>query len=211
MHDLFIALLPETAFLAYLAVFIGMVVEGEVTLFTALYLGTIGFFNFQYLGMVLVLGIFAGDFLWYRLGIFVARHPWLSLLHDKIESNARILDEQLEARPIHTLFISKFTYGLNRIALMRAGATRIPLTTFLEADIMAVVVWLSLVGGIGFLLSKSFVEVTKYIKYVEVGFFAGIIIFIFATRFISRLSYANVRKTERIVHAKNVAAGKKRS
>lgn len=209
MHDLFLAYLPETAFLAYLLVFFGMILEGEVTLFTALYLGMLGALDFKYLGIVLVLGIFTGDFLWYRFGFFVAHHPSLKWLDEKTERMARILDEQLEARPIHTLFISKFTYGLNRIALMRAGATKVPLTSFLEADIMAVSVWLSLVGGIGFILSKSFAEFARYIKYLEVGFVLGIIVFILLTQIVSRISYANVKKTERIVHEKNLARKKR--
>ena len=203
MHLFFLTFPAHATFVAYLAAFIGMIVEGEVVLFTSLYLGTIGYFNFSYLGFVLVLGIFTGDFLWYRLGIFVANHPSLEWVDRRIEKLARVIDEQLDARPIHTLFISKFTYGLNRIALLRAGARKVPLITFLEADIMAVVAWLLIIGGISFGLSRSLAEAKKYIKYVEVGFVIGILAFIIITHIVSRISYANVEKTGKKVHAKN--------
>ena len=197
IHSILLSHLPHATWVAYALLFVGMALEGEIVLFTALYLANVGYFSFSYLGPVIVTGIFVGDFLWYRLGIFLHTHPRFVKARVFIERYTRILDVQLLHRPVHTLFISKFTYGLNRPALIRAGAMGIPLTKFLEADIMAVVAWLTVIGGIGFGLSQSLESATHYIRYVEVGFVIGILAFIIITHLISKLFFYNVKKGAR--------------
>jgi membrane protein DedA with SNARE-associated domain len=201
-HSFFFAYLPHSPLIAYILIFLGMVVEGEVTLFTALYLAQIGYLSFEYVGPVLIGGIFVGDFLWYRLGIFLHKHPRFARIRAFVERMTRLLDEQIVARPIHTLFVSKFTYGINRAAIVRAGALGIPLTTFLEADIMAVLAWLGVIGGIAYKLSLSLTHASRYIRYVEIGFIIGVLAFIIITHLVSKLSYANVKKTEQKVREK---------
>lgn len=194
MHEQLLAHLPASHFLGYLILFVGMAIEGEFVLFAALYLASIGYFAYDIVGPVVVAGVFTGDFLWYRLGIFLHNHPSFARARAYIERVTALLDEQMVARPIHTLFISKFAYGLNRAAIARAGSLGIDLLKFLEADIMATFVWLCLMGGISFGVSAGLAQAQHYLKYVEVGFLLGIVAYLVFARVITKATYKSVKK-----------------
>ncbi|MES2953063.1 MAG: hypothetical protein V4674_00700 [Patescibacteria group bacterium] len=200
MESLLLAYLPHSVALGYLLVFLGMAIEGELVLFTALYLANIGYFSYQNIGLVLVVGIFASDFFWYRFGAFLHNHPRFSRARAFLERVTRLIDDQLAIRPIHTFIVSKFIYGLNRTTLARAGVSGMGVTKFLEADILAVVTWLFVIGGAGYALSESLENAARYIKYAEVGLLIGILAFIIITQILSKILFITVKKDERKAH-----------
>ncbi len=200
MESLLLAYLPHSVALGYLLIFLGMAIEGELVLFTALYLANIGYFSYQNIGLVLVAGIFVGDFFWYRFGSFLHTHPRFSRARALLERVTRLIDDQLAIRPIHTFVVSKFIYGLNRTTLARAGVGGMGVTKFLEADILAVVAWLFVIGGAGYALSESLEGAARYIKYAEVGLLIGLLAFIILTQILSKIFFVNVKKNERRAH-----------
>lgn len=197
MESILLSHLPHSVAVGYLFVFLGMVIEGELVLFTALFLTSIGYFSYQNIGPVLVAGIFTGDFLWFRFGGFLHNHPRFSKARAAIERVTRFIDDQIAERPIHTLFISKFIYGFNRTTLARAGASGMSVTQFLEADIMAVVAWLIVLGGAGYALAASLDQLATYLKYTEAALLVGIVGFFVITKIISKLFFLNVQKAEK--------------
>jgi membrane protein DedA with SNARE-associated domain len=186
METLFIQHLYFLDWGVYLIIFIGMILEGEAVLFTAFYLAHQGHLRPEIVVFVALAGIFIGDILWYKLGAHLEKS---SIIARKIAAKAsKQLDRRLVRRPLITIFISKFTYGIYHAVLLRTGALKIRFKTFLQAVISSSIIWFSLIGGLAYFSSVSMILLKRYFKYGEIGLVAGIIIFFTITHFISRIS-----------------------
>lgn len=131
--------------------------------------------------MVALGGVFVGDLIWYWLG---ARYQHSSFFLIRFfQAIARPLDRHLVVRPFYTIFISKFIYCLNHATIFRAGALNVPLRIFLRANVCALVLWVFIVGGLGYASSASFAFGKRVFKFTELGLLVGLIIFIIFERF----------------------------
>lgn len=139
------AAVHDNALLAYAALFLGMFIEGEVLLSTALILAFHGALVWWVVLPVAATGVVAGDTLWWFAGHRAARTidrlavriPWI-----------RVADYYIRRRPVRTLTAIKFAYGLNRPTLLRTGSLGLPIGRFLSADIRAAACWAVTIGAI---------------------------------------------------------------
>lgn len=170
--------------LALLAVFLALIIEGDMTLFAFAYLTNLGFFGAAELMAVTPAAVYAGDLIWYSLG------RWGRLPGDKLSRWACRLsgpiDEQLVKRPSRTIFISKFAYGLNHITLMRAGCLKIAPRSLLKGDIPAAALWIMVLGGLGYGFGASAALLRGYIRYSEMGLLAGLLLVYFLRKLVHR-------------------------
>lgn len=185
--------MPESAFisylllykpLGYLLIFLGMVVEGEAVFFIAAFLAHQGYFDFGDMALVLIGGAFTGDILWYELGRRIRNSgssfsKWIYRVTDPF-------DEHILSRPMRTIFISKFLYGLNRATLVRAGMLHISFRAFIKSDVPALLLWLLIVGTLAYLFGASFLILKRYVRYVEVGILLGLALFFFLLKAVVR-------------------------
>jgi len=186
METLIIQHLYFIGWIVYLIVFIGMILEGEAILFTALYLAHQGHLKPEIIILVALSGMFIGDILWYKLG---SRLEKSSAFARKIAARvSKRLDKHLIKQPLTTIFIGKFTYGIYHAILLRAGALKIRFKTFLQAAISSSIIWFALIGGLAYFSSVSMNLLKRYFKYGEIGLVVGIIIFFVITHFISKFS-----------------------
>ncbi len=160
--------------LAYALVFIGIVLEGEATLFTTAFLAWQGIFQPVPAALAVFAGVILGDLGWYWTGRLCHLPGPASRLACRL---AGPIDGQLGKRPARAVFLSKFTYGLNHITLLRAGARRLPLGTFLLGDLPAGLLWIVVVGGLGYFSGASIGLVRHYVKYAEVGLLVTLAVF----------------------------------
>ncbi|HEY4510336.1 MAG TPA: VTT domain-containing protein [Candidatus Paceibacterota bacterium] len=172
--------------MSYILVFFGVIMEGEVTLFTSAFLTRQGFLNIGYASITLLLGALAGDLMWYALGTrfgsstsFIMR--WLNRVAGRF-------DNHITKSPIRTIFISKFTYGFHRAVLVRAGILGLPIKRIFRADFLVTVVWMIVVGGLGYALSASIPLVRKSVHLVESMFLIFFIGFIILEFIITKIS-----------------------
>ncbi len=166
----------------YVIIFLAMIVEGDPFLFAAFFLANEGVFGIATLSIVIFLGVLVGDLLWYWLGVKIDKHN--SRLVGWAERIAAPFDEHLISRTFHTIFISKFTYGTYHAIIFRAGMLRFPIRRFIGYDAISTVVWMAVVGGLGYFSSYSL----SMIKIAEVGLLAGVLFFIFLSKYISKRS-----------------------
>ena len=104
---------------ALLIVFIGMMIEGDILLFTAAFMSAQGLFNPIELFAVVLAGVMAGDYTWYLAGVkFLPKFPRIRRWVERITSP---VDEHLRHRQFHTFAVSKFAYNMHHPILMRAG------------------------------------------------------------------------------------------
>lgn len=186
LHSLFLFYLLLWKPLGYLAVFIAMVLEGEVSLFAAAFLTHQGFFDIGDIFLTIYAGLLLGDLGWYWLGTHLERLP--PAVRHWVERLARPFDDHLLNRTFRTIFISKFTYGVHHALLMRAGALRINLGNFIRYDVIASLIWLVTIGGLGYFFSASFVLIRHYLRYAEIGLLLSILIFFALSRFLAAQS-----------------------
>ena len=191
METLLMHYLPSWQPIAYVLLFIGMMFEGDTILFIAAYLTHEGYFALVPMLLTALWGIILGDNLWYSLGLKLRKAPSGSMLQfvtKWAEGLTKPFDEHLREKPFRTIFISKFTYGFNRATITRAGMLNLKWKKIEESDILATLIWMSIVGGLGYFSSASLGYLKNYLRYGEVSLLVAVILFFLIERFIATQS-----------------------
>ena len=152
--------------LGYILVFVIMMFEGDAALFTAAFLTSQGYFDLWDMTFTALSGVLIGNILWYWAGWHLSRlSPFLYKWSERI---GKPFDGHLLKRTFRTFFISKFTYGVHHALLLRAGALKMSLKTFIKNDFFATIMWFCIIWALGYTVGASFVHVKKYLKYAEI-------------------------------------------
>ncbi len=167
----------------YLVMFAAMFTDAALTVFAAVFLVSVGALSLLPTVFVLLAGIFCEQLGFYWLGTRLSTHDRLSRWADKL---AAPFDRHLQARPFHTLLISKFIYGMHRAMLIRSGMLRLPLGKFTKYALANGVIWLAAVGGLGFLFSESYQEFKRYFAYAELIFLVLVVVYFVTQRLLAR-------------------------
>lgn len=165
----------------YLIIFIGMLLEGNVTLFTTAFLLSHGAFNPLAALATVFAGAMAEDTLWFWIGRSVNQQG--SKLADWAKKITSPFSEHLMHRRFRTLLISNFVYGIHRAVLFRAGMERFPLRIFKDVAV-TLLIWIFAVGALGFAAGGAVGLVGKYFKYAQFVLLGVIIIVFFVERYI---------------------------
>lgn len=165
-----------------------MMVEGDAIIFTSFFLVSVGILDLPITALVLFSGAIIGDTLWYHVG-HTSRPKnrfslWLLNLSSKLTSR---FDNHLIEKTPHSIFISKFTYGLHHLLLLRAGVLHIDFRKLIRTDIFTTIAWIILVGGLGYISGASFQLVRHKLEYLEIGILASVVIFVILGESISRV------------------------
>lgn len=158
--------MQDWQYLGYVLLFVGMIVEGEITLLAAIFLTQTGHMQLPYVLLIAFVGMVIGDTLWYWFGHFLDRFLFARKILNGIMP---ALDKQLRRRPALSIFIAKFIYFLHRIVLIRVRPCGISYTQFIKADLIAITAWVAASTALGVLFAASFSLLKSYIKYAEIG------------------------------------------
>lgn len=168
--------------LAYVFVFLGMIFEGDIALFTTAFLTHQGYFELSNIIPIVLIANFAGDIFWYNIGKKLNEHSFFARWTNRI---AKPFDHHLVERPFRTIFISKFTYGFNHAILVRAGSLKVNLDDLLKSDVLATLLWMVIVGGLGYFSSVSLSLAKHYLHSIQLAFLFGVLIFLGITSLIT--------------------------
>lgn len=186
MESLIFSYLIEWEPFVYPLIFIGMLFEGDLIFFASAFLIHQGILHPVPVIMTVLWGMLLGDNLWYTLGLkFRNQYPSLNQWAEKV---AAPLDEKLKNHSFHTIFISKFTYGIRSAIFFRAGTLKIKWRKIEPADILATLIWMLIIGGLGYLAGASFTPLKKYLRFGELALLLGLIIFFTLEHFIVKKS-----------------------
>jgi len=159
--------------LAYVIIFLGMIVEGDAFVFATAFLAHQGAFEPIAAFFVLFAGVLVGDVLWYKLG---KRAKNSSFFFVRWANHITApFDAHLKERTFRTLFVSKFLYGFHHPTLMRAGNLGLPLKNLMRKDVTATFGWILAVGSLGYAFSASLALVKHYLHLTEIALVAGIL------------------------------------
>ena len=171
--------------MGYALAFLGMMIEGDLVLFTSGFLTHRGFFDPGVMFVILNVGVFSGDLLWYELGRRLRHNVWFIAWAERV---ARPFDDHLKHRTLRTIFFSKFAYGVHHAILVRAGTLHLKLTKFIEDDFVSNLAWIIIVGGMGYFSSASFnslAHTNHSFHYLQLSFLAALVIFFIIWHYIS--------------------------
>lgn len=182
MDPLFVHFLELWRPLGYVLAFVGIAIEGDIVLFIVAILAHQGFFDIGDILMVSCAAALFGDLMWYRLGYHLSQ--WFPKFHERVARIAKPFDNHLQSKPLRTLFISKFTYGIHRVVLLRAGVLGISPLRFLKMDAPLVLMWAVIIIAIGYLTSLSISAFRHYLRFVQIIIFLSVVIFFLVWRYI---------------------------
>jgi membrane protein DedA with SNARE-associated domain len=175
--------------LGYFLVFLGLALEGDTALFIASFLAYHGFLDVGNFLLIAFSGAIIGDIFWYWLGRHINSS---SSFINKITNRIKFADDHLINRLPRTVFVSKFTYGIHHLVMLRAGALGVNLKELTKYNLFPTFLWVLAIGGLGYLSGASFVLIKKYVKFVEVGLLIALIIFFIIEKFIKKRSEKNL-------------------
>ena len=178
--------------LGYSLMFLGMLIEGEIVLFTVAFLTHQRFFDFGDAALTVMVGVFVGDILWYHLGSHLNHH--FKFIRKWMEKFSTQLDSHLVKNSFRTIFLSKFAYGLNKATMLRAGSLQIPFKKFLQADLVSSLAWIAVIGTLGYVSSASLLLLKHYLRFAEIGLAAALLLFLILNHYLTRLSEKEIEK-----------------
>jgi len=177
--------------LIYSVLFLGLLMEGEAILFTAVYLVHQGKLDPGDTIGIAVCGVLIGDSLWYFGGPAISGLPIIKKIVARVPKD---FDAFIGKRPKTSIIASKFIYGFHRPTLIRLKEVGVAYSNFLKADIPGALLWLSVISSLGYLFSSSASALKEYFKYWEIGLAVSLIIFYFISKMISKLILKKVTK-----------------
>ena len=173
----------------YVALFVGTFLEGETVLLLAAFLAQRGYLNIQIVIVVAAVGTLCGDQLFYLLGrkhgtAFLERRPrWKS----KLQRTQYLI----RRHELLIILAFRFFYGLRNITPFALGMSGTRPRLFVPLNILAALIWATIVAGLGYLLGELAVAVLGNVRKYEyliagaillVGGFVWIALFVIRRR-----------------------------
>ena len=173
----------------------GLLIEGNIFLFAAMFLTQRGAFTMPEILPIVLVGILGGDFLWYLAGRYLTDSDGRTKRW--VEKLTKSFDKQIGLRPNRVIFFSKFIYGIHRAVLVRAGMLKISFKKFLIADGVTSVMWIILIGGVAYVASSSLSIIKHYLKFTEIALLVALLGFLFIEKVVSRFFKEELESDEK--------------
>lgn len=184
MESLFLSYILAYQTIGYILAFFGMIIGGDEVLFIAAFLTREGYFSVLIMSIVLFIGVFIGDYFWYWLGKTLLPETMFQKWVAKLTSR---FDDHIMEKPLRTLIISKFIYCFNHAILIRAGSRNLSKNIYLKNNTIAIIIWIIVVGGLGYFSSASLSLIKRFIQYTEFGLLIGLVVFLLIEKGIQKL------------------------
>ncbi len=164
--------------LAYGALFLGIVWEGELVLVAGGILVHLGVLDLYSVLAIAASAATAKTGLGYYLGVFLRKKFSHSKFLKHLTRKVLYFLPRFKKRPFWSIFISKFIYGVNNIVLVFAGYMRVNFRTYCLAEATSSIIWLGGMFTLGYFASKTALAVSVGVRHYSllavafvVGFF----------------------------------------
>lgn len=154
----------------YIAIFLGMLVAGEVVLLPAIFLASSGRLDLFYVIVASVLATLISDILWYGLG---RRFPSSTLNHLTGRVGQNYLDSverAFDRGGKRILFMSKFIYGTRTIVQVLAGVHGMVWSSYIVVNTAGVLAVTALLTVIAFSVTTTVHRLDEVVQHMEVAF-----------------------------------------
>lgn len=169
------------------------ILEGPIIALLVGFMVHLGFFSILPAYIMLILGDFIPDSIYYFIGRFGNKNKIIKKYGSKSELLTRHLDhlEKIwHQNSLKTMFISKLAFGFSIPLLITAGMVHLPYKKFLWQALVVTIFQYGILMAVGYYLGQSYKLAIPYIKYA--GFiFAGIIILLISGYFLFKIYIKN--------------------
>jgi membrane protein DedA with SNARE-associated domain len=175
--------------LGYTLIFVGALVEGDILLLASAAMTRLGYFDPFDMTLIIVSSVLIGDSLWFTLGskFATSRNKVIVWLLHHVRRVPIDLNKDLFTK----LLISKFVYGTQRATLVSLGSTGMSLRHFLVREIPAALIWIVVLGGIGYWFAGVLTVVRHYVRFFELGILVLVLTYL-VFRMVMRRQYGKV-------------------
>ncbi len=146
----------------YIASFLGTFIEGEILLLTSVISSKLGYFNY-FGGMM---AAFFGAFLKDSIKFMLVKKYGKKLLKNKPDLHSKLNSTSIwfEKRPYFYMTFYRIMYGFGTPILMLSGLKDISYGRFAFHSAISVLLWIALIGGIGYFCAEIMVENLNFLK-----------------------------------------------
>lgn len=149
----------------YLALFIGVLLEGEVILILSGFLAHRGYLNIYTVILVAFIGTLISDQALFLIGYFkgekfLKRFP-------KIERGFKYIHNSVLKREGFYIFIFRFLYGMRTISPLIIGSKKVKIYKFVIINLISAFVWAIIFSLGGYFMGGLFQVIIGKIKHVE--------------------------------------------
>jgi membrane protein DedA with SNARE-associated domain len=173
--------------LAYILMFLGIVIEGEVVVLFSGILAHLGGLSIITSFFVGVLGIASKSYLGYYVGAYLERKYPHNRFFKYMESKIFYFLPNFKEKPFWSIFFSKFIYGINHLAIILAGYLKINFKTYFKAEFSSSMIWLMEFLALGYFFSYAAIGYSKDIRKFSIIILLLIVSFILFEKFITFL------------------------
>lgn len=168
------------AIIAYLLIFLGVIIEGEIIVILAGIFTYLGSLNFSITLAVIILGGATKSILGYTIGYYLGKHHSQKQFLNKLERRISYFLPNFKTRPFWSIFISRFfILGIGWFTIIFAGYKKIALRIFVKAEALSLAIWSIGVLSIGHFFSYTALSISR-----DVRKFLGVILILFIVFFI---------------------------
>jgi membrane protein DedA with SNARE-associated domain len=150
----------------YGAVFLGAIFEGESIMLLSGLLSHEDYFTFPWIVFWAFLGAVLGDFFWFILGRYrgetiINKWAWFKKIMGRPVS-------LVGKKPAALSFLMRFMYGFRLIVPFSIGMSKLPIKSFLFWNSLGAVAWVTVFGGLGYLLADVLEAVFGNLRKYEI-------------------------------------------
>lgn len=154
----------------YIFAFLGALFEGTNIMLLAGFLYKLGIFKFWNVLAVLFVGYIINGYAWYAIGRFGGRKildKWgfrFFLTKQRLEK----LESYFKKHTTKALIITRITYGISSYVFIIAGIFKTKWKKFFWCNVVAAIIWIFMMVGIGYSFGASYTALSKLVKLVAV-------------------------------------------
>lgn len=188
----------ESQILIYSLIALAMILEGEIFLLVAGSLVHFDVLNLWPLLAAAILGTWLSDIFWYWIGArwgekFILRYGrWFFITPERFLKMQKVIHQS----GAWLILISKFSYGLNHLFMLTAGAVKLKLGEFLKYQLPVSALWAAIFIFLGKFFALSLEAVGKDIKIIGGGILVLAILILLSERLVSRKFFAEIKGKE---------------
>lgn len=150
--------------LAYVILFLGVIVEGEFVLIISGILAHLGAINILGILPLVFFGAITKTISWYYLGFFLNKFLPKNKLVKFLEKKVFYFLPNFRGKPFWSIFISKFIIGVNHIVLVLAGFFKVKFKTYFKAEFFSSILWVPIMFFLGYFFSYTALSLTKDLR-----------------------------------------------
>lgn len=164
----------------YIFAFLGALIEGTNIMLLGGFLYKLGIFKFWNIILTLLIGYIINGYAWYAIGRFGGRKilekwgPRFFLSEKRLKK----IEEYFEKHTTKALIISRITYGISSYVFIIAGTLKTRLRKFSWCNLVAAIIWVLTMFGIGYSFGASYELLSKVARLVAVWMVAILFIVI---------------------------------